>query len=168
MSLSKATLNPIRMRILQHLMLHPSATAKELVEVMDDVPRTTLYRHINTLEDATLIKVIQENKIRGTVEKVYAINTQANAYAEQSPSQVTMQFMLEIMTRFERYFAGDGANPQADMLFMRTATFNLTDDEYGRMIGEVGAVMAKYLELEKTPDRKLRQLSTISSPYTNK
>ncbi|MGL6174629.1 MAG: helix-turn-helix domain-containing protein [Cellulosilyticaceae bacterium] len=168
MSIAKATLNPIRMRIIQYLMLHQSATAKELVEIMDDVPRTTLYRHINTLESATLIQVIQENKIRGTVEKVYGLNTETKAYSEQSPSQIASQFMLEILGRFERYFQQEESDPQKDMLFMRTATFNLTDKEYGELLGEIGGVMAKYLDLEKTPDRKVRQLSTISSPYENK
>lgn len=168
MSIVKATLNPIRMRIIQYLMLHESATAKELVEVMNDVPRTTLYRHINTLESATLIKVIKENKIRGTVEKVYALNTETKAYSQQSPRQVASQFMLEILSRFERYFQEEESDPQKDMLFMRTATFNLTDKEYEELLREIGAVMGKYLELEKTPNRKVRQLSTISSPYENK
>ena len=45
----KAMLNPVRMRIIQHLILHPTATSGEIAAALCDVPKATLYRHIKKL-----------------------------------------------------------------------------------------------------------------------
>jgi hypothetical protein len=48
-------------------------TAKEISHTIPDVPLTTLYRYLNALVDGGIIQVVQENPIRGTLERVYAL-----------------------------------------------------------------------------------------------
>jgi hypothetical protein len=49
-------------------------TAKEIAQIMPDIPLTTLYRNINALAEGGIIQVVEENQIRGTVERVYALS----------------------------------------------------------------------------------------------
>ena len=44
---------------------------------MPDVPSASLYRHIKILNDSAFIIVVEENRIRGTVENVYSLNREA-------------------------------------------------------------------------------------------
>ena len=49
----------------------------QLAKDMTEVPKTTLYRHINVLEQAGVISVVDERKVRGTIEKTFAIDMDA-------------------------------------------------------------------------------------------
>jgi hypothetical protein len=74
MPTSKADLflNPIRLRIITAISTH-RMSAKEIARTMPDIPLTTLYRNINLLAEGGIIQVVEENPIRGTVERVYAL-----------------------------------------------------------------------------------------------
>lgn len=162
MDITKILLNPVRMRIIQYLLLNAETTVNSIIEQIDDVPRTTLYRHLKVLEDNNLITVVKENRIRGTLEKVYSINK--NVAFDQSPSEAADSFFLGLLSDFRKYFQNEHANPQVDMLMFRTATLLMTDDEFVEFITEIGDVIKKRLNNKMTEGRKLRKISTISSP----
>ncbi|WP_010297596.1 helix-turn-helix domain-containing protein [Clostridium senegalense] len=61
--INKIMLNPIRMRIIQTMSTSKSSTASELCEKIKDVPRTTMYRHINTLIDNNILSIVSEKKL---------------------------------------------------------------------------------------------------------
>ena len=65
---SEMLLHPVRMRILQHLTKNGSATTGSIAKIMPDVPRTTLYRHLNLLQKEGYLKIAKEIKVRGTYE----------------------------------------------------------------------------------------------------
>lgn len=58
-------------------MLHKTGTVKEIRKALPDVPSASLYRHIKILTDSTILMVVGENRIRGTVESVYQLNKDA-------------------------------------------------------------------------------------------
>ncbi|KTD86357.1 hypothetical protein [Paenibacillus etheri] len=69
---------------------------------LEDIPQATMYRHLNKLLKARILHVVEENKIRGTVEKVYYL---ANGGEDISPADVTeqssdehMNLLLKIIT----------------------------------------------------------------------
>ena len=66
-NISEVMLNPVRMRIVQELAIRQSMTASELCDKICDVPRTTLYRHINILLDSNILSVVSEKKICGSI-----------------------------------------------------------------------------------------------------
>ena len=51
MDWSELVLHPVRLRALQHLRAAGEATAKEIATAMEDVPRSTAYRHVKALEE---------------------------------------------------------------------------------------------------------------------
>lgn len=68
-----ACLNPVRQRILQVLIEKKEASAVQILEVLTDIPRASLYRHIKILADAGVIEAVREVPKRGSVEKFYAL-----------------------------------------------------------------------------------------------
>ena len=74
MELAEIVMNPVRQRIFQYFLLHETGTVKEIRKALPDIPGASLYRHIKILADSSILMVVDENRIRGTVESVYQLN----------------------------------------------------------------------------------------------
>ena len=59
MELAEIAMNPARQRIFQYFLLHETGTVKEIRKA---------------LADSSILMVVGENRIRGTVESVYQLN----------------------------------------------------------------------------------------------
>lgn len=169
-SFDDVLLNPVRMRIVQHLSYLKSATVGKLVELMNDVPRTTLYRHINVLYEWDLLKIVKEEKIRGTYEREYALNIgMLSEASENNPIEKSVYtFIMKLLADFDSYFKKQGADPIKDRLFLAENTLLLTDAEFEQFIEEIFAVTKRYMNLTAVQERKPRVISLISSPHNIK
>jgi DNA-binding transcriptional ArsR family regulator len=65
----KALAHPLRQQILE-LMIEAPITTKQVADRLGEKP-TKLYHHVETLEQAGLIKLVKTKRKRGTVEKYY-------------------------------------------------------------------------------------------------
>ena len=74
MELAEIVMNPARQRIFQYFLLHETGTVEEIRKALPDIPSASLYRHIKILADSSILMVVGENRIRGTVESVYQLN----------------------------------------------------------------------------------------------
>lgn len=74
MELAEIAMNPARQKIFQYFLLHETGTVKEIRKALPDIPSASLYRHIKILADSSILMVVGENRIRGTVESVYQLN----------------------------------------------------------------------------------------------
>lgn len=74
MELAEIAMNPARQRIFQYFLLHETGTVKEIRKALPDIPSASLYRNIKILADSSILMVVGENRIRGTVESVYQLN----------------------------------------------------------------------------------------------
>ena len=74
MNKTELLIHPLRLRILQHLSVYKEATTNEIISVLPEVSKASVYNHIKLLESNHIIQVVHENRIRGTVEKTYALN----------------------------------------------------------------------------------------------
>ena len=163
MEMAEIVMNPVRQRIFQYFLLHETGTVKELRKALPDVPSASLYRHIRILADCSLLVVVGENRIRGTVESVYRLNKDAMAAGDESGSAVQMS-LLGICASFARYFSGGGADPQRDMLLFTSCTLLLTDQEFSDFLSEINQVAVKYMKKEAAEGSKTRQITLISAP----
>lgn len=61
---AEVLMHPVRMKISQVLMRNKEhgMTPLEMVKIIEDVPQATLYRHIQAMLDAGIIRVINEKK----------------------------------------------------------------------------------------------------------
>ena len=163
MEIAEVVMNPIRQRIFQYFLLHETGTVKELKKALSDVPNASLYRHIKILADHSVLIVVGENRIRGTVESVYQLNKDALATEDESGNAVQMS-LLSICASFARYFARGNADPKKDMLLLTNCTLLLTDEEFSGFLSEINEIALKHMKAETTEGSKTRQITLISAP----
>ena len=163
MEIAEIVMNPVRQRIFQYFLLHETGTVKELKKALPDIPSASLYRHIKILSDSSILTVVGENRIRGTVESVYKLNKDALAIEDETGNAVQMS-LLSICASFARYFSGGKADPKKDMLLLTNCTLMLTDEQFSGFLSEINEVALKYMKAEASADSKMRQITLISAP----
>ncbi|MGE5416890.1 MAG: helix-turn-helix domain-containing protein [Acidobacteriota bacterium] len=158
-------LNPVRMRIIQELATRSSITATELCEKISDVPRTTMYRHINVLLDNNILSVVSEKKIRGSLERTLALNvgeiTKYNTL--ENAAQNALGFLMNKYARFHNYFNGENPDPGKDKIFLNNTVLMMNDKEFDQFLSELRDLLIKY-SFEYVKGRKARDISVISAP----
>lgn len=103
--MAEVVMNPVRQRIFQYFLLHETGTVKDIKKALPDVPSASLYRHVKILADSSILVVVGENRIRGTVESIYRLNKSALSAGEESGNAVQMS-LLSICAAFAKYFSG--------------------------------------------------------------
>lgn len=163
--INEIMLHPVRMRIVQELAARQSMTTTELCERIEDVPRTTMYRHIGILLDSSIASVVSEKKIRGSLERTLALNagelTKHNTL--ENASQNALSFLMNRYTRFHKYFSGENPDPGRDKVFLNNTVLMMSDDEFDQFLSELRGLLIKY-SFEVAAGRKVRDISVISAP----
>ena len=164
-NINEIMLNPVRMRIIQELAYGQSVTATELCEKISDVPRTTMYRHINILIDNNILSVVSEKKVRGSVERTIALSiseiTKHNTI--ENADQNAFGFLMCNYAKFHNYFSGENADPAKDRIFMNNTMLMMSDTEFDQFLNEMRELVLKY-NFKPADRRKPRDISIISSP----
>ncbi len=161
--MAEVFMNPVRQRIIQYLLVHEKGTVKEIKKELSDIPSASLYRHIKILNDSALIIVIEENRIRGTVENVYSLNRAALEVDDENGAAVQMS-LLSLCAAFAKYFSSGHANPRKDLLMLTSCTLTLTDEEFIKFLTELNEVATKYMSIPVTETSVSRQITLVSSP----
>ncbi|WMC92082.1 helix-turn-helix domain-containing protein [Kineothrix sp. MB12-C1] len=163
--ITKIVMNPIRLRIIQYLLLHGVGTSSQIKEELSDIPPASLYRHIKMLYEANCIMVVEEKKIRGTVERTYALRgNKPCAFSKVSVEQLINSSLMSLMTSFGKYFSREDADPMKDLLSLSTSTLLLTDEEFTEVMEKIGEAITPYLGNQEKEGRNIRKLTFISSP----
>lgn len=173
-SILSCILNPVRMRIIQSLVKNQNMTVQQIAHELPDVPQATLYRHLNKLLKAKAIIVVQENKIRGVLEKVYAIGT--NPYetitknldksGKEEHLNLFYNYLMVLLGDFEKYINSGDPDLKRDGVSFRSAAIYASDEEYSEFLKDLLNAFEKVLDNKPSPDRKLRKISTIIIPST--
>ena len=164
-------LHPIRMKIIQVLGGGKRLSIQDIGSILEEIPQATLYRHVNKLIEHDLIQVVQENQVRGTVEKILAINevdmnsqdAAANLSSEEHMELFTT-FVTNLMAEFSEYAEHPQFDPLSDGAMYRQAMVHLSEVEWEEFINELTQVMRKAIEREPRKDRVTKTISTIIIP----
>lgn len=173
-SLLSVILNPVRMRIIQSLSKNKNMTVQQIAQDLPDVPQATLYRHLKKLLEANAIMVVEENKVRGVTEKVYAISADPYDKAtkdinENDKSQILNLFynyLMALLGDFEGYLKGEDIDLRRDGITFRSAALYMNDEEYIEFLKDIRKAIDKVIDNGPTEDRRLRKVSTISMPIS--
>lgn len=169
-------LHPIRMRILMAL-AGSRKTSLELADDLGDVPQATLYRHINRLAKSGIIEVVEERQVRGTVEKVYTLDTRASMLTAEDAANFSkddhmryfIAFVASLLDDFSRYIhQSETVDLLADNVGYRKFPLKLSDEEFKSLSAEMNAVLEPYLENSPRQDRQRRIFSFIVMPEGSK
>lgn len=164
-------LHPVRMKIVQSLLNRKEMTAQQLSERANDVPKATLYRHLNKLLEANIIQVVQENPIRGTVEKVYALNEPAVQSREdllnlskEEHLELFINFTTQLLGRYETYLKQKDVDLVKDGVSFSVANLYLSDSEFMDLMKGIATLIQKAMINEPSPERTGRNIATIVIP----
>jgi len=158
-------LHPIRLRIVQAL-VGRNLTAHELAQLLPDIPQTSLYRQLHHLADGGLVRVVAEQRIRGTVERTYALvdEQMVVTQAELSTSDVGLRrsfsvFLSVLLGDWERYLQAARASSHQDAVESYQEIRYLTDTEAHALAQAIQATLLAFGSATPTPGRR-RWIST--------
>ncbi|WP_322419788.1 helix-turn-helix domain-containing protein [Jeotgalibacillus haloalkalitolerans] len=159
---SKADLimHPVRMKIIQHLSKGP-ATVAELLDVLEEIPQATLYRHLNTLKKGNILTVTNEKQIRGTTEKTYALQVNGSRITPEEGSKLTKDehmnmfttFFANLMRQTEEFFDGD-VDLTKDIYGFSQVDLHLNEQEWETFKEELYQVIKPYTQNSRRSDTK--------------
>ena len=175
MSESKADLmfHPIRMRIITAI-TSSQMTAKDLAQVMPDIPQTTLYRHINALVEGGILQITDETPVRGTVERTYSLASQPSLKPDDlrgmkkgDYEQAFTVYLSTLMSAAQKYLQskGEGSfDPLADGVDLSLATLHLSDEEFRSMNQRILEILMSVADNQQAPGRRKRVFTYLFIP----
>ncbi|MEU0569389.1 helix-turn-helix domain-containing protein [Nonomuraea sp. NPDC005983] len=170
---AELALHPVRIRILVAV-VGARRTASDLAGLLPDVPQATLYRQIATLAKAGMLEVVEERKVGGATERVYAVpeggvTPTAEVLASTSPEEHARYFTMfvsSLLAEFSRYLAREHVDLVADGVGYQQLVMHLDDEEFIRFAQGFAELVQPLLAHEPGPGRTPRLLATVLLPLT--
>jgi len=150
-------MHPVRIKISQALMRNKESglTPLEMVKIIQDVPQATLYRHIQMLLDAGVIKVINEKKVRSVTEKYYALNEDAARLDSTDWKTTKMEekisfisyYQLSLLSQYQNYLSSlEHKSNSEDRATFSLLELNIEEEEFENFQRELNDLMLKYYQ----------------------
>ncbi|WP_433086425.1 helix-turn-helix domain-containing protein [Dactylosporangium sp. CA-052675] len=168
---AELALHPVRIRILRAV-AGARLTTHDLAGLLPDIPQATLYRHLATLVKNGLLDVIEGRRMRGAVERVYALpahgaTLDAAALATATPqdhARYFTAFVSSLLSEFSRYLARERIDFAADGAGYQQLVLHLTDAELAAFAAGFSALVGPLLGNEPGNGRTPRLLATVLMP----
>lgn len=165
-------LHPVRLRIVYALSGGRVRTTADLCVSLPDVPKTTVYRHVALLTEGGVLEVVDEQRVRGAVERHYRLHRDRTPIDDEAGAAMSLDdhrqgfaaAMAALHAEFNAYLDRPGADPFTDMVGYRQGIFWLSRDEMDELVRDVGALFAARLGNEPAPGRRPRLMSLIQFP----
>jgi len=165
-------LHPERMRIILAFGRGIPLTAQGLADLLPDVARATLYRHLSILVDGGIIEVVAEHRVRGAVERTYALRHgeaslpegELEAASPEDHLRYFASFAASLIDEYARYLRRDRIDPAADAVMFRMGTVYLSDAEAADLAREMWTAFARRVGTEPAPGRTARTFAAVSIP----
>lgn len=170
--ISELVLHPLRMRIIMAI-AGRQMTTQQLAAVLGDVPQATLYRHINRLSEGGVLSVVTQRRVRGAVEKVYALGPSGgivppDEMVELDKEQHMRYFMTLAATLLEDFTSylerTTEVDPITDGVGYHKVPLELSDQELVEMAQAVNQALAPFRGNNPNPQRRHRLFATVLIP----
>lgn len=165
-------LHPLRMRIIMTI-VGSQMTAQQLANTMPDIAQATLYRHLNKLAKGGILAVVEERPVRGTLEKVYALNQQGAFLGAADIASFTKDDHMRYFTAFVAILLGEfsqylESKEKPDLVangvgYTKVALY-LSDEEFMAMGKQMNEAIIPVMENTPAPGRKRRIFTNIVMP----
>ena len=164
-------LHPVRLRIILATASR-QVTAQELAAEMADIPQATLYRNINTLTSAGILRIVQERRVHNTFEKTYALQNQDLRFTVEDLTKALpkdhlrlfIQFLGLMLGYFARYTMKGDVDYARDHVFYEMVPLYLSEAEIQRIAESIDSLLRPYLANEPSPERRRLIYSLVSLP----
>jgi DNA-binding transcriptional ArsR family regulator len=173
-----ALLHPLRLRIVETVAAagRPMTAAGLLAELPDVAP-ATLYRHLQALARAGVLRVVGEQQRRGGLERSFALHEPAAHLDEVAARALTPDdhargfaafsaHLIDAWGRYIRRAAADGpVDLGADGAGYRASVLHLDDAEFSELVAALQTALRPFAERGPAPGKRARLLSTIVFPF---
>ncbi|MCD5345891.1 helix-turn-helix domain-containing protein [Agromyces sp. H3Y2-19a] len=173
--IADVVMHPVRLRIVQQLGEGRRVTTSDLRDALPDVAQATLYRHIAALVDAGIVAVVDERRVRGAVERTFALgdrmahvdHDELREMGERELQQSFLTFLAHLGEDFDRASAGADFR---EFLGFGQVRLHVGTDDLSRIQAGLGELLAPYLapqvddEQGGASGRRTVMLSTVLMP----
>ncbi|TMR94780.1 helix-turn-helix domain-containing protein [Nonomuraea basaltis] len=164
--------HPVRLRIVHAMAGNRVFTTSQLCDLIPDVSKATVYRHVGVLADAGVLGVDGEERIRGAVERRYRLRRDRAtvdpemiaALSREDHRKVFEAAIATLLAEFNAYLDRDHADPVADSVGYRQHALWLSPDELADLIEKMRAAIVPHLAHDPEPHRTRYLLSPILFP----
>ncbi|QUQ66834.1 helix-turn-helix domain-containing protein [Kutzneria sp. CA-103260] len=158
--------HPVRMRIV-HALRGRELTTGQLCELLPDVSKAMVYRHVEALAAGEVLAVASERRVRGAVERTYRLHNSTIETEDLTVDDYRRGFDLALATllaEFTAYLDRDGVDPTADLVGFRQHAIWLSRAELAEFMADLREVIVPRLAQEPTADRSRYLVSPIVFP----
>src|SRR5690625_94659 len=164
---AEVLLHPVRMKIVRTLMGYnkEGLTSLDMVKIIQDVPQATLYRHIQKLADANIIRVLKEEKVRAVTEKYYVVNIEETSISPQEWKTYSMEekldyffyFQIALFNQYQTYLNNVKKENIEDASTLSVVDIQLDDQAFQDFQTDLNDLLVKYYQktTEKAASRTI-------------
>ena len=162
--------NPIQGKLLLTIHAEGKSTAKQILEANKGVPQATVYRHLSKLAQDGIIEVVQENRIRGVVEKVYALsvsllqNDALDHLSGETYMNLFLEYMMGLMQEFELYTSQGKIDIANDGTGFSLMPIYATKEELAQAGQKISEILMPLAQNQPTPERRYQNVGLIFTP----
>ncbi|MBN1266551.1 MAG: helix-turn-helix domain-containing protein [Anaerolineales bacterium] len=165
-------IHPVRLQIVLILSRSSALSTAEIAHELSDVPKSSIYRHLQKLLEGGMVKVERTRQVRGVQEKYYALaetphlsSEDVTGFTKQDHVRTFTTFTATLIRDFNSYIQH---SVKLDLAEDRTG-YNVVEvyatteelDDFGKAFGES---IQKLVKNEPLKDRNLHKLVLISHP----
>ncbi len=171
-SATEAILHPARLRILMDIGGR-ERTPSEIQRALPDISQASLYRHLNRLLKAGVLKIAREIPARGAVEKVYALADSGAADIDRATlGEISREahlryftgFVSALLAQFRLYAQQETVDFQADGAGYRTEGLHFSPEEEQTFRQSLNNLIETARENPLTPERRRLLVTLIQIP----
>ncbi|MGI5201430.1 helix-turn-helix domain-containing protein [Spirillospora sp. CA-108201] len=168
---AELALHPVRIRVLRAVGGGRCST-REIARLLPDVPQATLYRHLAALAKGHLLEVVEERRVGGTSERVYALPSGGAVLSGEALATATSEdhgryftaFVSSLLAEFSRYLARERIDLMADGVGYQQSVLHLDDEEFADFARRFTELVQPLLGNEPGEGRTPRLLATVLMP----
>ncbi|MBE1495516.1 DNA-binding transcriptional ArsR family regulator [Amycolatopsis lexingtonensis] len=164
--------HPVRLRIVHAMRGGRTHTTAQLCALLPDVSKAMVYRHVDLLASGGILRVAEERRVRGAVERHYELRPERasidpDTAAGLSPEDHRRGFAVAVaalVAEFNAYLDRENADPATDPVGYRQHAIWLNREELIAMNDELRAAILPRLANPPAPGRTRYLLSPILFP----
>lgn len=166
-------LHPARMQILQALAAKPMNT-QELAEVLQGVPKSSIYRHMKALLDGGLVEIAETRPVKGTLEKYYRLSqaphlSQADlaGFSREDHMRYFAMFLASQLQGFNSYLeASPALDLQGDRVGYTQAIFSVKPGQLDDLLGSIQKLVVECAGKTPLEGSHQHKIAFITYPMT--
>lgn len=165
--------NQVRFKIaLELINIDKGLSIMQLNKLLKEVPQATLYRHMNSMVEDDLLKVVGNQRIGKVEEKLYALNTAGYKISEEDWYSATYNekinfvsyYFMYVLQNYKNYYESSITEKFQDQSTFSLVKLNLPKASFDEFQSELSSLLEKYYNSADAEEGKERTISVVIIP----